>query len=58
MTLWLLTCAILAQAGSSVPDLSLPEEVPALRLQKRLSLLEQLHPHLDGVDRSRRGGGL
>lgn len=45
---WLLTCDP-SQAGFNVPDLTLPPEIPALRLEKRLSLLEQLHPHLDGV---------
>ncbi|HTI50292.1 MAG TPA: DUF1501 domain-containing protein [Planctomycetaceae bacterium] len=43
---WLLTCDPSAP-DFTIPDLSLPAELPALRFERRLSLLEQLSGHVD-----------
>ncbi len=48
---WLITCDP-SSADYKVPELGLPAEVPPLRLDGRRSLLQQLDPHLDAVDRS------
>ncbi len=48
---WLLTCDP-AAADFQVPALGLPAEVPALRLDERRVLLDQLNSHLDAVDRA------
>ncbi len=43
---WLLTCDP-SKPSFTVPDLALPTELPPLRFERRLSLLEQLNGHLD-----------
>ena len=43
---WLLTCDP-SSPKFNVPDLTLPPELPPLRFEQRLSLLEQLNSHLD-----------
>jgi hypothetical protein len=48
---WLLMCDP-ASPSFAVPALSLPGEVPPLRLDGRRSLLQQVNDHLDAVDRS------
>lgn len=48
---WLIHCDPNSPAFQ-LPGLSLPAEVPPLRLQERLSLLEQVNHGLDAVDRS------
>jgi hypothetical protein len=48
---WLLTCDPSA-ANFQVPELGLPAETPALRLQGRESLLAQVNRRLDGWERS------
>ncbi|HMF12697.1 MAG TPA: DUF1501 domain-containing protein, partial [Gemmataceae bacterium] len=48
---WLLTCDPNAP-DFSIPGVSLSAELPALRLDNRLSLLTQVNRHLDAVDRS------
>ena len=48
---WLLHCDPSAPEFQ-IPGLSLPNEVPPLRFQERLSLLEQVNQRLDAVDRS------
>ena len=50
---WLLTCDP-NSADFTVPELSVPDEVPELRVEGRRSLLSQLNDHLDAT---RRGGG-
>jgi hypothetical protein len=45
---WLLTCDP-SQPNFNVPDLTTPPEIPALRLERRLSLLDQVNTHLDAV---------
>jgi hypothetical protein len=50
---WVLTCDPSA-ADFHVPELGLPPEVPALRLDERRTLLGQVNRHLDAADR----GGL
>jgi len=45
---WLLTCDPL-QPDFKVPDLALPAELPALRFERRLSLLDQVDRHLNGL---------
>lgn len=45
---WLLTCDP-SQPDFKVPDLALPEELPALRFERRLSLLNQVDRHLEGL---------
>jgi hypothetical protein len=45
---WLLTCDP-SQPDFNIPDLTPPPEIPPLRLEKRLSLLEQVNRHLDSV---------
>jgi hypothetical protein len=45
---WLLTCDP-SEANFKVPDLALPAELPPLRFERRLSLLDQLNRHLQGV---------
>jgi hypothetical protein len=47
---WLLTCDP-SRADFQVPGLSLPAEMPPLRLGGRQSLLEQVNRHLAAVDR-------
>ncbi|HEY2251325.1 MAG TPA: DUF1501 domain-containing protein, partial [Planctomycetaceae bacterium] len=48
---WLLTCDP-SQPDFKVPDLALPSELPALRFERRLSLLDQVDRHLDGLQGS------
>ena len=48
---WLLTCDP-SQAKFTVPDLSLPGELSSLRFERRLSLLDQVNRHLDGLSAS------
>jgi hypothetical protein len=48
---WLLTCDPNAP-DFQVPGLGLPAEMPPLRFDSRLSLLDQVNRHLDTVDRS------
>jgi hypothetical protein len=48
---WLLTCDPNAP-DFAVPGVGLSAEMPALRLDSRLSLLNQVNHHLDGVDRA------
>jgi hypothetical protein len=43
---WLLTCDP-SQPDFNVPNLTPPPEIPPLRFEKRLSLLEQVNRHLD-----------
>lgn len=43
---WLITCDP-SQQDFTVPDLALPAELPKLRFDRRLSLLEQVNRHLD-----------
>lgn len=43
---WLLTCDP-SEANFTVPDLAFPTELPPLRFERRLSLLEQVNAHLD-----------
>ncbi len=43
---WVVTCDP-SEANFKIPDLALPEELPELRFQRRLSLLEQVNHHLD-----------
>lgn len=45
---WLLTCDP-SQPGFTVPDLTLPAELPPLRFERRLSLLAQVDRHLNGL---------
>lgn len=42
---WLLTCDP-SQPNFTVPDIAFPAELPALRFERRLSLLEQVDRHL------------
>jgi uncharacterized protein (DUF1501 family) len=48
---WLLTCDP-SQANFKVPDLALPAELPQLRFEQRLSLLNQVENHLQGIQES------
>lgn len=48
---WLLTCDP-SEPDFKVPDLALPAELPALRFEKRLSLLDQVDRHLTGLQDS------
>lgn len=48
---WLLTCDP-SKPDFRIPDLTPPDEIPPLRFEKRLSLLDQVNRHLDGVDAS------
>jgi len=48
---WLVTCDPSA-ANFSVPDCALPKELPALRLDRRLSLLEQFDKHSEEIRRT------
>lgn len=48
---WLLTCDP-ASADFVVPDLAFPDELTALRLEKRLSLRDQVNGHLDRLSGS------
>lgn len=48
---WLLTCDP-SKADFKVPDLAFPAELPALRFEKRLSLLSQMERHLAGLQDS------
>ena len=48
---WLLTCDPNA-ADFAVPGLGLSAEMPALRVDRRVSLLDQVNRHLDSVDRA------
>jgi len=43
---WLLTCDP-SEPNFTIPDLALPAELPALRFERRLSLLDQVNGHLD-----------
>jgi hypothetical protein len=45
---WLLTCDP-SKPDFTLPDLALPTELPELRFERRLSLLEQINRHLDGL---------
>ncbi|MBI5759640.1 MAG: DUF1501 domain-containing protein [Planctomycetales bacterium] len=45
---WLLTCDP-SKPDFTLPDLALPSELPELRFERRLSLLEQVNRHLDGL---------
>jgi hypothetical protein len=47
---WLLHCDP-SQANFRIPALALPTEVPALRFDKRRTLLQQVNRHLDSLDR-------
>lgn len=53
---WLLTCDP-SEANFTVPDVALPAELSPLRFEKRLSLLEQVDRHLDGLSDSRAVAG-
>jgi hypothetical protein len=48
---WLLTCDP-AAANFSIPELTLPPELPPLRFDERRALLHQVNRHLDRIDRS------
>jgi Protein of unknown function (DUF1501) len=48
---WLLTCDP-SLPDFRIPDLALPAELPALRFERRLSLLAQVDRHLDSLSRS------
>jgi hypothetical protein len=48
---WLITCDP-SEAKFKIPDLSLPEELPAMRFERRLSLLQQVNGHLDTLQDS------
>lgn len=48
---WLLTCDPSA-AKFTIPDLALPPELPPLRFERRLSLLDQINGHLDRLSDS------
>jgi hypothetical protein len=56
---WLLPCDPSA-ADFRVPEVSLPDDMPALRLDGRRRLVDQVNRHLDGLDRhqvvARHGG--
>lgn len=47
---WLLTCDP-SSPGFKIPDLTLPAEVSRLRLNRRLSLLQQVNGRLDHIER-------
>ena len=49
---WLLTCDP-NKPDFQVPDLSLPGDIPALRFDRRRSLLASVNQHLDSVNRDR-----
>jgi hypothetical protein len=48
---WLLVCDPSAP-NFQIPELTLPAELPPLRLQQRVGLLEQVNRHLDQVERT------
>ena len=48
---WLLTCDP-SSPNFKVPDLAIPPELPSLRFERRLSLLDQMNRHLDGLNDS------
>jgi hypothetical protein len=48
---WLLTCDP-SEPSFKVPDLAFPAELPLLRFERRLSLLEQVNRHLEGLSDS------
>ncbi|MBC7966204.1 MAG: DUF1501 domain-containing protein [Fuerstia sp.] len=48
---WLITCDP-SKPDFAIPDLALPTELPKLRFERRLSLLEQANRHLDGLSDS------
>lgn len=48
---WLLTCDPSAPKFT-IPDLALPAELPPLRFERRLSLLDQINGHLDRLNDS------
>ncbi len=54
---WLLTCDP-SQAQFKIPDLALPEEIPELRFQRRLTLLDQVNQHLNRIAESPAVSGL
>lgn len=45
---WLITCDP-SKPEFAIPDLALPAELPKLRFDRRLSLLDQVNRHLDGL---------
>jgi uncharacterized protein (DUF1501 family) len=47
---WLLTCDP-NKPDFKIPDLSLPSDIPALRFERRRSLLASVNQHLDAVNR-------
>ncbi len=49
---WLLTCDP-NKPDFKIPDLSLPGDIPALRFDRRRSLLASVNQHLDSVNRDR-----
>jgi hypothetical protein len=49
---WLLTCDP-NKPDFQVPDLSLPGDIPAMRFDRRRSLLASVNQHLDSVNRNR-----
>jgi len=51
---WLIRCDP-TERNFQVPELGLPDEVPALRFGERRSLLDQVNHHLNGLDA---GGGV
>ena len=54
---WLLTCDP-SQPQFKIPDLALPDEIPELRFQRRLALLDQVNHHLDRISESPAVSGL
>ena len=57
---WLLTCDP-NKPNFRVPDIALPDDVPALRFDRRRTLLDQFNSHIDDVQRGgavRRWSGL
>ncbi|MEI6539257.1 MAG: DUF1501 domain-containing protein [Planctomycetota bacterium] len=48
---WLITCDP-SKPDFTIPDLALPMELPKLRFERRLSLLDQVNRHLDGLSES------
>jgi hypothetical protein len=48
---WLLTCDP-SQPNFTVPDLALPAELPQLRFERRLTLLDQVNRHFNGLSDS------
>jgi hypothetical protein len=46
---WLIHCDP-SQQNFKIPDLSLPDDMPALRFERRRSLLQQVNSHLDHLE--------